>query len=305
MNMIELLEKYPTHEKAVEILEKMRWGDKIKCAYCGSDNTNTYMARGRRVHYCNSCIHSFTVTVGTIFHSTKVPLHKWFILMSLMLNAKKGLSACQASRDVGMNRITVWKMMHKIRKSMGENGGDELLSGIIEMDECYIGGKPRKQATQQKDDKDDDDNTPLPPLNKRGRGTKKEAVVGMISRNGKVKAKHMAKTNLRFIDMAKLVRKSVNVEKSVLITDEYKAYNRMKLFIEHLRINHQKEYVRGKIHTNTIESFWAIVKRGVIGQFHKVSAKYLYRYIDEFCWRFNNRNNDERFDDLLMCCIGR
>ena len=195
--------------------------------------------------------------------------------------------------------------MHKIRKAMADNGGDELLSGIIEMDECYIGGKPRKQAKPKKDDKDDDDNTPLPPINKRGRGTKKEAVVGMISRNGKVKAKHMAKTNLRFIDIAKLVRKSVNVEKSVLITDEYKAYNRMKLFVEHLRINHQKEYVRGKIHTNTIESFWAIVKRGVIGQFHKVSAKYLYRYIDEFCWRFNNRNNDERFEDLLMCCVGK
>ena len=206
MNMIDLMERFPTHEKAVEILEQMRWGDKIKCAYCKSENTNTYMAKGRKRHFCNTCIKSFTVTVGTIFHSTKVPLHKWFILIALMLNAKKGLSACQASRDLGMRRPTVWAMMQKIRKAMADNGSDELLSGIIEMDECYIGGKPRKQAKPKKDDKDDDDNFLFPPISKRGRGTKKEAVVSMISRNGKVKAK--------------LVRKSVNVEKSILITDE-------------------------------------------------------------------------------------
>jgi transposase-like protein len=236
--------------------------------------------------------------VGTIFHSTKIPLHKWFILISLMLNAKKGLSACQASRDLGIRRMTVWSMMHRVRKAMADN--DSLLSGIVEMDETYIGGKPRKQAKKH----DDDDDTPLPPINKRGRGTKKECVVGMIERGGKVKAKHVKKTNLKFVDMQKLVRKNVKIDKSILITDEYKAYNRMRQFITHLSVNHKQEYVRGRIHTNTIESFWAIVKRGIVGQFHKVSSKYLYMYIDEFCWRFNNRNNDDRFDDLLMCCVG-
>lgn len=177
MNMIDLLQTYPTHEHCVELLEKMRWGDKIKCAYCGSENTNTYMARGKKVHYCNTCIHSFSATVGTIFHSTKIPLNKWFILISLMLNAKKGLSACQASRDLGIRRMTVWSMMHRVRKAMADN--DTLLSGIVEMDETYIGGKPRKEARKHKDD--DDNDTPLPPINKRGRGTKKECVVGIVS----------------------------------------------------------------------------------------------------------------------------
>ena len=103
--------------------------------------------------------------------------------------------------------------------------------------------------------------------------------------------------------MQKLVRKNVKIDKSILTTDEYKAYNRMRQFITHLSVNHQKEYVRGCIHTNTIESFWAIVKRGIVGQFHKVSSKYLYRYIDEFCWRFNNRKNTTAFDCLLSKCL--
>lgn len=299
MNMFELMDKFPSHEHCIELLEKKRWGDKIKCAYCDSENTNTYQYKGKRCHHCNNCRKSFSVTVNTIFHDTKVPLHKWFILMSLMLNAKKGLSACQASRDLGITRITVWYMMHRVRKAMADK--DTLLSGIVEMDETYIGGKPRKEARKHKDD--DDNDTPLPPINKRGRGTKKECVVGMIERGGKVKAKHVNKNNLKFVDMQKLVRKNVKIDKSILITDEYKAYNRMRQFITHLSVNHQKEYVRGRIHTNTIESFWAIVKRGIVGQFHKVSSKYLYMYIDEFCWRFNNRNNDDKFDDLLMCCI--
>lgn len=301
MNMFELIEKYPSHEHCVKMLEKMRWGSKIRCAYCDSKNTNTYIARGKRVHYCNSCIKSFSVTVGTIFHKTRIPLNKWFILISLMLNAKKGLSACQASRDLGVRRATVWIMMHKIRVAMGSDTDSWLLKGVVEMDETYVGGKPRKVAKKQKND--DDNDTPLPPINKRGRGTKKECVVGMIERDGRVKAKHVKKTNLKFFDLQILVRKNVDTENSVLMTDEYKAYARMNRIIRHLSVNHQKEYVRGQIHTNTIESFWALLKRGIVGQFHKVSAKYLHRYIDEFCWRFNNRKNEFIFDDLLINCL--
>lgn len=301
MNMIDLLQTYPTHEHCVELLEKMRWGDKIKCAYCGSENTNTYQYKGKRNHYCNSCVKSFSVTVGTIFHNTHIPLHKWFILISLMLNAKKGLSACQASRDLGIRRPTVWLMMHKIRVAMGNDTDNWLLSGIVEMDETYVGGKPRKEVKKQKDN--DNDDTPLPPINKRGRGTKKECVVGMIERDGRVKAKHVKKTNLRSLDLQILVRKNIDAENSILMTDEYKAYARMNRIIRHLSVNHQKEYVRGQIHTNTIESFWALLKRGIVGQFHKVSAKYLHRYIDEFCWRFNNRKNEFIFENLLHECL--
>jgi transposase-like protein len=201
-----------------------------------------------------------------------------------MQNAKKGLSACQAARDIEMNRPTVWSMMHRIRRAMSND--NSLLSGIIEMDETYVGGKPRKE--NKKDDDDDENNTGSP----RGRGTKKTAVVGMVERGGSVKAQSVAKNELNFIDFLKMIRKNINVAESLLVTDEYKAYNRMNKVIPHYSVNHSREYVKGDIHTNTIESFWAILKRGIMGQFHWVSKKHLNAYIDEFCYRYNTREID-------------
>jgi transposase-like protein len=200
-----------------------------------------------------------------------------------MQNAKKGLSACQAARDIEMNRPTVWSMMHRIRRAM--NNDNSLLSGIIEMDETYVGGKPRKD---NKKDDDNENNTGSP----RGRGTKKTAVVGMVERGGNVKAKSVTKNELNFMDFLKMIRKNINVAESLLVTDEYKAYKRMNKVIPHYSVNHSKEYVKGDIHTNTIESFWAILKRGIMGQFHWVSKKHLNAYIDEFCYRYNAREID-------------
>ena len=165
----------------------------------------------------------------------------------------------------------------------------ELLSGIVEMDETYIGGKPRK-----KNKKDDDDNDAP-----RGRATKKECVVGMIERGGRVKAKNVQKHELKAKDLKKLVEEHINLAKSILMTDEYKGYLPMKKIITHLSVNHQKQYAKGCIHTNSIESFWAIVKRGMMGQFHWVSKKYLQKYLDEFCWRFNYRNDENRFEYVV------
>lgn len=299
MNLLALLKQFPNQELCIKYLENARWGDTPKCVYCGSENIHKMPNELR--HHCNGCRKSFSVTVGTIFHNSHVELQKWFILIALMMNAKKGLSACQAARDIGLRRPTVWSMMHRIRKAMGTDEA-KLLSGIVEMDECYIGGKPRKEAK----DKDDDGNYPT---NKRGRGTKKECVVGMVERDGNVKAKHMAKNLLKGINLQELVRKNIDVDNSKLITDEYKAYSRMYNVITHLSVNHSaKEYCRndevhGKIHTNTIEGFWALLKRGIIGQFHKVSAKYLYRYIDEFCFRYNQRKNEFVFDACLTQCL--
>jgi transposase-like protein len=200
-----------------------------------------------------------------------------------MQNAKKGLSSCQASRDIEVKQATTWSMMHRIRKAMGKD--NSLLSGIIEMDETYVGGKPRKD---NKKDDDDENNTGSP----RGRGTKKTAVVGMVERGGNVKAKSVAKNELNFMDFLKMIRKNINVAESLLVTDEYKAYNRMNKVIPHYSVNHSREYVKGDIHTNTIESFWAILKRGILGQFHWVSKKHLNAYIDEFCYRYNAREID-------------
>jgi len=259
MNIIQIFKQFPTQKSCIKHLEKLRWGKTPTCVYCGSTNTNPLNQEGRFRHYCNGCCKAFNVTVGTIFHGTHVPLQKWFLLISLMQNAKKGLSACQAARDIEMNRPTVWSMMHRIRKAM--NNDNSLLSGIIEMDETYVGGKPRKD---NKKDDDDENNTGSP----RGRGTKKTAVVGMVERGGSVKAKSVAKNELNFMDFLKMIRKNINIAESLLVTDEYKAYNRMNNVIPHYSVNHSREYVNGDIHTNTIESFWAILKRGIMGQFH-------------------------------------
>ena len=199
MNILELVKKFPDQETCIKHLEGVRWGEKPTCAYCGS--VATYVKANTVRHNCRDCSASFSVTVRTIFHNSHVDLQKWFILIALMLNAKKGLSACQAARDIGLRRPTVWSMMHRIRKAMGSDQM-QLLSGIIEMDETYVGGKPRKESK----DKDDDGNYPT---NKRGRSTKKECVVDMVERDGNVKAKHMPKTMLKGIDLQELVRKNV------------------------------------------------------------------------------------------------
>lgn len=210
MNIIQVFKKFPTQESCVEHLEKARWGKTPVCPYCGSTNTNSLESELR--HHCNGCRKSFSVTVGTIFHHTHIGLQYWFLLIGLMLNAKKGLSACQAARDLEMRRPTVWSMMHRIRKAMVDSG--ELLSGIIEMDETYIGGKPRKG-----NDRDDD----IDGGNKstRGRGTKKTPVVGAVERGGNVKAKSTSKYELKAADLQSLVRDNVDLANSMLLTDEY------------------------------------------------------------------------------------
>lgn len=281
MNIIQIFKQFPTQESCITRLELARWNGTPVCVYCGSTNTNPLPKELR--HHCNGCRKSFSVTVGTIFHDTRLPLQKWFLLITLMLNAKKGLSACQAARDIEVRRPTVWSMMHRIRKSMADNG--ELLTGIVEMDETYIGGKPRKG--NDRDDDQDGGNTSI-----RGRGTKKIPVVGAVERSGNVKASKATKDTLKSKDLNELIRKFINPDESVLITDEYRGYNKAASILPHARINHSKQYVNGAIHTNTIESFWAIVKRGIVGQYHRVSGKYLDMYLDEFCYRYNAREAD-------------
>lgn len=288
MSIVSTLKKFPNQEACIAYLEQARWNGKPICPYCASENTNHLVSQLR--HHCNGCRKSFSATVGTIFHDTRLPLQKWFLAIDLILNAKKGLSSCQLARDLDVRQATTWSMGHRIRKAMKQDTG--LLSGIVEMDETYVGGKPRKEA-KKKDDNDDDKGNP------RGRGTKKECVVGMIERNGRVKAKNVEKTALKAKDIRELVRANVDMNNTTLITDEYRGYATMRRIISHLQINHQKEYANGMIHTNSIESFWAILKRGIIGQFHKVSKEYLNAYIDEFCYRFNGRKNPDLFDDLV------
>lgn len=274
MNIIEVFRKFPTQESCIRHLEKARWGDTPVCAYCGS--TNTYPLKGELRHHCNACRKSFSVTIGTIFFDTRLPMQKWFLAISLILNAKKGISSRQLARDLELPVKTAWSVGHRIRKAMKDDGS--LLCGVVEMDETFVGGKRRPE-----NDKNDDDTGAT-----RGRGTKKIPVVGMVERKGRVKAKSADK--LGFADLSALVRGGVDLDNSLLITDEYGGYAGMSGLLPHKRVNHSKYYADCLVHTNSIESFWAIVKRGIVGQFHKVSEKYLDRYLDEFSYRYNGRN---------------
>lgn len=277
MNIIQTYRQFPTQESCIKHLEKARWGDTPKCAYCGS--TNTYPLKGELRHHCNACRKSFSVTVGTIFFDTRLPMQKWFLAIALMLNAKKGISSRQLARDLELPVKTAWSLAHRIRKAMKDDGA--FLSGVVEMDETYVGGKPRRSN-------DDNDQPPHPG----GNGTSKTAVVGMVERGGRAKAKMVDKKDLCFAGLSALVRGGIDLSASMLLTDEATPYNPMKSIIPHKTINHTTMYVDCLVHTNSIESFWAIVKRGIMGQYHKVSAKYLDRYLDEFCYRYNSRKAD-------------
>ena len=227
--------------------------------------------------------------MGTIFHRTHLPLQKWFLAITLMLNAKKGLSALQLSRNLQVNKNTAWRITMQIRKAMSQAEHRDMLTGIVEIDETYIGGKPRKGTKG-----DGPDGSPP-----RGRGTKKAPVTGSIERGGKVAAKATAKDKMKGKHMRAFVKDRVDTKVAELMTDEYSAYNRMGQLLPHFVIKHAVWYVEGDIHTNMIERFWALLKRGMFGQFHSVSRRHLQRYVDEFCYRYNLRNADP-FDAFAL-----
>ena len=286
MNIISVYETFPTQESCTSHLEKVKWNSIPTCPYCKS--TKQSPIKNSHRYHCNDCNTSYSVTVGTIFHNTKLDLQKWFLAISIILNAKKGIAARQLGRDLHVTKDTAWYMGMRIRKAM--HNDSELLTGIIEMDETYVGGKPRKTSKNDK--------------NKRGRGTKKVPVVGMVERDGSVKA-YVSK-RIDGLRLSQLIRKNVDIKNALLITDEFKGYNRMKKILPHLRINHSETYCIGEIHTNTIESFWSLLKRGIIGQYHKVSERYLPLYIKEFSYRFNRRKmiNDEMFGLTISRAMG-
>ena len=278
MNIIQVFQQFPTQEDCIAHLEEARWHGEPTCPYCGSVNTVPSQHR----HRCYDCLTSFSVTVGTIFHHTHMPLQKWFLAISLILNAKKGISSLQLSRDIEVNKNTAWRIAMQIRKAMTQADQRNLLTGVIEMDETYVGGKPRKGT------KGDGPNG----THKRGRGTKKPPVIGVVERSGRVVAKATDKTKLKTKNLRAFIRDNVDLGKAHLMTDEYKGYLGMNKLLPHSVIKHADWYVDGDIHTNTIESFWALLKRGIFGQFHSVSRKHLQRYVDEFCYRYNRRHMD-------------
>ncbi|MDD5087183.1 MAG: IS1595 family transposase [bacterium] len=293
MNIVKIYELFPTEDDCLSHLESVRWNGKPTCPYCKSDKVTP--APKEKRHHCNNCNTSFSVTVGTIFHHTHLPLQKWLLALCLILNAKKGISSRQLSRDLRVHKDTAWRISMKIREAMREPEQRRLLTGVVEVDETYVGGKPRKGGGKNHKTGDH---------SKAGRGTKKVPVIGLIEREGMVKTKVLKEKCLTKKKLSTLVRRTVNTKETILVTDQWPGYAGIKQFMAHETINHSECYCIGDIHTNNIESFWAILKRGIVGQFHKVSVHYLHKYLDEFSYRFNNRKNPFLFEYTIAKALG-
>jgi transposase-like protein len=255
MNIIDVFNGFQTQEQAIEYLEELRWGGHPVCPYCASEATGRHASGDRAATrwQCRTCSRAFASTVGTIFHGTHVPLRNWFLCIALMLNAKKSASAYQIARDLGMRRPTVWSMMHRVRVAMANDPQQaKLLHGIVEADETYVGGKPRRENRHDSD-------TPAP-YNKRGRGTSKTPVIGLMERGGRVIARPAKPGELGTKALIKFVAQFVDTAGTVLITDEWSGYNRVKETFLHATVNHAVEYANGLIHTNNIEGFCCACK---------------------------------------------
>jgi len=265
MTLSELMQKFNTREKCIKFLEKKKWGKTPVSPFTGKTNVTK---RANSIYYhCNDTNKDFTVLKDTIFEASKMPLPKWFLLIQLMITAKKGISSAQISRLLGVTYKTAWYSAMRVRCAMVDDMG--LLEGIVEMDETYVGGKPRKKyVTIDPSIANLSKVTVQKP--KTGRGTpNKVAVVGMVERGAKGRVVTKVMNSLTSRDMLAMLKKYVATDKTIMMTDEFKSYKKFENELQHLTVQHKKQYVReGIIHTNTIEGFWSLLKNSIRGQYH-------------------------------------
>ena len=277
-NLLTLIDKYADDAKCRELLEQLRWPNGVACVRCGSLGVSEI--EKRNLYNCNDCRHQFSVTAGTIMHDSHLPLRKWFIAIYLMCESKKGISALQLKRTIGVAYKTAWYLCHRIREAMGNDPFDgPTLFGIIEVDETLIGGKARGKGRAY-------------------RGNK-FWVAGAVQREGGIRLKQIP--DVRRATLHNFIAETVRDEAQAIYTDELRSYIGIgDEDTRHETVNHSMEqWVIGDVHTNTVEGVWSLFKRSIIGAFHKVSAKHLDRYLEELEWRYNNRENDHIFVDTL------
>lgn len=292
ISTFQLFQMFPDKESARTYFESRLWPDGVRCPVCAA--TENITTRKRAGFYrCNRCSEDFTVCTGTIFERSHVPLHKWLYAMYLLVTARKGISSLQLSKQIGVTQKTAWFMLHRLREACGSDL--EKLRGIVEVDETHVGGLEQNKHEHKK-------------LHA-GRGAVgKTTVIGLRERGGRTIAHPVANTDRNTLQGA--IHRHVEPG-STIFTDDSGAYADLgRLFFLHDTVNHGvREYVRGNVHVNAIESVWAVLKRGVVGVYHKVSTKHLGRYVNEFAFRLNEgdvkRHTLDRLDSMIAATVGK
>jgi transposase-like protein len=285
MNLPDLIEQFRSEDKCREYLEDLRWPNGVRCPRCGADSVSRIEKRNQ--WECNepSCRYQFSVTAGTVFHDSHLPLWKWFLAIYLIGESKKGISAKQLQRTLGVSYKTAWYLGHRVRSAM-EDDSPVPLKGIVEVDETWIGGYRKGSGTKWRDHK--------------------KMILGAVARGGEVRLEVREGPGKESkVSYRSFVEVNVDGRAEMIFTDSDRSWGDMNDFdTAHEKVDHgREEWVRGIVHTNTIEGVWSLFKRGVVGTYHQLSAKHLPAYLDEMAFRFNNRDNAFLFRDTLLRMI--
>ncbi len=277
INLVELIERFHDEDKCRRYLEGLRWPDGLECPRCGGKTISRITTRHQLD--CDSCRYRFSVTAGTIFHDSHLPLWKWFLAVYLIVESKKGISANQVKRTIGVSYKTAWYLCHRIRAALNEMDA-QLLKGMVEADETFVGGKVEGMG--------------------RGYTNNKVVVVGAVQRGGAIRLRVVKGRDRETLHG--FIRENIAGETQAIYTDELPSYLGIAdENTKHETVKHRdKEYVRGEVHVNSVENVWSLLKRSIIGSYHQVSAKHLDAYLDELEFRFNNRENPYMFRDAML-----
>ncbi|MBA3616081.1 MAG: IS1595 family transposase [Rubrobacteraceae bacterium] len=282
MNLVELIDQFGDEDQCRAYLEELRWPNGVQCPRCDSEKVSRIVKRNQ--FDCDSCRYQFSVTAGTLFHDSHLPLRKWFLAIYLLAESKKGMSARQLGRTLGTSYKTAWYLAHRIRAAMGDDD-QPLLRGIVEVDETFVGGRRIGAGRGRYRDEDN------PP------------VAGVAQRGGEVRLRVVRDRSKGTLHG--FIREHVADEAEAIHTDEWIGYQGIgDDDTRHETVNHSAhEYIRADVHTNTVEGVWSLFKRGIVGSYHQISSKHLPAYLDEMEFRFNNRENPFLFRDTLLMLV--